>query len=64
MQDMWGGGREDIGTRTGEMCEGRRWRGTGEKVKEILDEGGKGEEWMKRIEEMRGEREGGGMKEQ
>ena len=57
---MWGGGRRDVGTRIGEMYKGRRReRGIGEMIKEILDEGGEGEEWMKRIEEMRGEGEGG-----
>lgn len=32
-------------------------RGIGERVREILDEGGGGEEWMKRLQERRKERE-------
>lgn len=56
------GGEEETWEHVLERCtreeEGGE-RGIGEMIKEILDEGGKGEEWMKRIEERRGEGEGG-----
>ena len=46
-----GGGEEETWEHVVERCareEGDE-RGIGEKIKEILDEGGKGEEWMKRL---------------
>ena len=37
----------------------RKEKGIGEKIREILDEGGGGEEWMKRLKRRRKEMEGG-----